>query len=202
MKQVIIELVRQNRRMLIAAGILLLLNLVLQVTVSSYLNPAVVSAQASWNDLRQRVAVLGRTDVQSVYQRGIDDLRKITERTPLKRQFPRLLGDILDAAATSNVTASGISYKAVTGKERAAKEPAANKPAAKEQPVRDQELLQYEISLSVAGGYAAVKSFLADLQKFNELIVVDSVSLSNSDLFEENVSMALKLSVYFRGEGA
>ena len=57
--------------------------------------------------------------------------------------------------------------------------------------------------MTVGGSYAAVKSFLSDLQRNGELIVVDSISLSNSDLYEENIIMDLRLTIYLQGkEGA
>jgi type IV pilus assembly protein PilO len=183
MKQVILELIRQNRRLLIAAGILLLMNIGLQIVLGYFLRPAVTTAQVSWNDLRQRIAVTGRADVQSVYLRGVGDLKKLSGLIPAKRQFPRVLGDILDAAASSGVSTGAVSYKP--------------------QAIKDDDLLTYTISMNVSGGYAAVKSFLSDMQKTSELIVIDSISLSNSDLYEENVSMDLKLTVYLQGkEGA
>jgi hypothetical protein len=65
------------------------------------------------------------------------------------------------------------------------------------------DLLAYGLSMSVGGSYAAVKSFLADLQKNSEMIVIDGVNFSNSDLYEENVIMDLRLTVYLQGkEGA
>ena len=53
--------------------------------------------------------------------------------------------------------------------------------------------------MTVSGSYAAVKSFLGDLQKNSELVIVDSIGLTNSDLYEENVVMDLKLSIYLQG---
>lgn len=183
MKQAILEHIRQYRKLLIAAGILLVLNIAVQAFVSYYLNPKVVSSQVAWNDLRQRIAVAGRADVQTVYLRGLDDVKKLTERIPVKRQFPRVLGDILDAAASSGVATGGVSYRA--------------------QPVKEEDLLTYSVSMNVLGGYAAVKSFLSDLQKMHEMVVVEGVNLSNADLFEENVSVDVKLTVYLQGrEGA
>jgi len=179
MKQVIIELISQNRRMLIAAGIMLLLNIGLWSISAYYLGPAVSSAQTSWNDLRQRVAVAGRADVQNVYQRGLQDLKKFSDHIPAKRQFPRVLGDILDAAASSGVVTGSVSYKP--------------------QAIKNEDLLSYTLSMNVAGGYAALKSFLSDLQKYRELVVIDGLGLTNSDLYEENVSMDLKLTIYLQG---
>jgi len=102
-------------------------------------------------------------------------------KIPEKRQFARVLSDLLEAAASSGVGVGAISYKPLQIKEEA--------------------LLSYQLSLSVSGGYAAVKSYLADLQGNPELIVVDTVSFSNSDPFVENVVMDLRITVYLR-EGA
>jgi type IV pilus assembly protein PilO len=183
MNQAFQELFRQKRTLLISLAVLLVLNIGLYVANSAYLAPAIISSQASWNDLRQRVAVAGRSDVASVYRRGNDDLKKISTRVPAKRQFVRVLGDILDSAASSGVVTGSVSYKP--------------------QPVKGQDLLIYTVSMSVSGSYAAVKSFLGDIQKNSELVVVDSINLSNGDLFEENVVMDIHLSIYLQGrEGA
>jgi type IV pilus assembly protein PilO len=183
MKEALLELFRQKRRTLLAAAVLLLLNICCYTLAAGYLDPKIAAAQASWNDLRQRVAVAGRADVATVYRRGLDDLKKLEARIPVKRQFPRVLGDILDAAAASAVVTGNVSYKPQT--------------------VKDRDLLAYGVSMSVGGSYAAVKSFLGDLQKNSEMIVIDDVALSNNDLYEENVVMDLRLTVYLQGrEGA
>jgi len=57
--------------------------------------------------------------------------------------------------------------------------------------------------MTVGGSYAAIKSFLGDLQKYSELVVIDGFTLSKNDLFEENVVMDLHLTVYLQArEGA
>jgi hypothetical protein len=91
-----------------------------------------------------------------------------------------VLGEILDAAATNAVITGNVSYKP--------------------QMLKDQDLLAYGLSMSVGGSYAAVKSFLADLQKSDELVVVEAVSLSKSDLYEENVVLDVRLTVYLQGK--
>jgi type IV pilus assembly protein PilO len=183
MKQALLELLRQKRRTLVAALILLLLNIGFYALATGYLDPKIAASQALWNDLRQRIAVAGRADVATVYRRGVDDLKKLESRIPVKRQFPRVLGDILDAAATSGVVTGNVSYKP--------------------QLVKDHDLLAYGVSMAVGGSYAAVKSFLGDLQKSSEMVVIDDIALANSDLYEENVVLDLKLTVYLQGrEGA
>jgi len=183
MKQALLDLFQQKKRTLIVAVVLLLLNIGLYAVNAGYLEPKIAASQAAWTDLRQRVAVAGRADVATVYRRGVDDLKKLASRVPVRRQFPRVLGDILDAAASSAVVTGNVSYKPQT--------------------IKGQDLLAYSIVMTVGGSYAAVKSFLGDLQKNSELIVVDGVTFSKSDLFEENVVMDLRLTVYLQGkEGA
>jgi type IV pilus assembly protein PilO len=183
MKQALLELIRQKKRLLLAALALLVINVVLYALTVAYIDPRIAVSQASWTDLRQRVAVAGRADVATVYSRGVADMKALQSRIPVKRQFPRVLGDILDAAASSSLVTGNVSYKPQT--------------------VKGRNLLAYGVSMSVGGSYAAVKSFLGDIQKMNELIVVDHMALSNSDLYEENVVMDIRLTVYLQGqEGA
>jgi len=183
MNQALLELFRQKKRTLIVALVLLLLNIGLYAVAAGYIEPKISTSQALWTNLRQRIAVAGKADVATVYRRGVDDLKKLAPRFPVKRQFPRVLGDILDAAASSAVVTSNVSYKP--------------------QAIKDHDLLAYGISMTVGGSYAAVKSLLGDLQNNSEMIVIDGISLSNSDLYEENVVLDLRLTVYLQGkEGA
>ena len=183
MIQVLLELLQQKKRMFIAAAVLLALNGIVYGLLAGYLVPKSAESLSQWNNARTRVAEAGKIDVATVYRRGNDDLKRLLERIPAKREFPRVLGEILDAAAANSTSTGAVSYKP--------------------QPVKDRNLLAYGISLSVSGSYAAIKSFLDDLQKFDSLVVVDSISFTKSDLYEENVVMDVKLTVYLQGkEGA
>jgi Tfp pilus assembly protein PilO len=181
MKHAFLELFQQKRRLLIAIAVLLVLNIALFVVVNAYLEPGVISSQKSWDELRQRVAVAGRDDAATVYRRGVEDLQKISLKVPAKRQFVRVLGDLLDSATSSGVVTGAVTYKpqAVKGQD---------------------DLLVYTVSMTVGGSYAAVKSFLGDLQKNSELVVVDGLNLTNSDLYEENVVMDIRLTIYLQGK--
>ena len=181
MKQVLLELLHLKKRSLIAIFLLLLLNIGLYALVSGYQDSALVEAHTKWSNLRNRVAAADRGDVNVLYRQGKSDLEKLRFMIPLKRQFPRALGDVLDAAASSGVAIGAITYKP--------------------QVLKDENLLAYAVTMATSGSYAAVKSLLSDLQKNHELVVVEGVSLSNSDPYVENVSMELRLTVYLR-EGA
>ncbi|MDD2582128.1 MAG: type 4a pilus biogenesis protein PilO [Desulfuromonadaceae bacterium] len=181
MKRYILEIVRQKWRILSTILTLLLLNVALGVFVSVYQLPSLTDLQTTWNNLRMHAARAGQADPAVIYRQGSADLEKLKTRIPEKRQFARVLSDLLEAAASSAVKVGTINYKPV--------------------PIKGEGLLSYQLSISVSGRYAAVKSYLADLQKNPELVVVDAVAFSNSDLFVENVVMDLHITVYLR-EGA
>lgn len=180
MTQMLLEIYRTKRRPLIAVAVLLLFVVVFSVVSSLYLSPAIAAAQARWTDLRQTLALAGRQDVSTAYRKGVADLTLVRGRIPLKRDFPRILGEILEMAATSRTTVGNMTYKP--------------------QVVKDEKLLAYAISMSVGGSYAAVKSLLADLSAFREMVVVDGITLTNNDLYEERVTLDLRLIVYLREE--
>ena len=103
MKQTLLELFRQKKGSLIIVGILLLSNIILITLINGYQESALNEAKRKWTDLRNRVAAVERGDVSAAYQQGKRDLEKLETMLPPKRQFPRLLGDILDAAASSGL---------------------------------------------------------------------------------------------------
>ena len=179
MKQLVFEIVRQKWRLLSIIAFMLLLNVLLSVVISAYQIPAVVSLQTKWSDLRQKAALFGKVDAGTLYKQSAADLEKLKTMIPEKREFARILSDLLEAAAASNVEVGAISYKP--------------------EQIKEELLLSYQLSLSVSGSYAAVKSYLSDLQKSQELIVVDTVTFSNSDMYVENVVMDVRLTVYLRG---
>lgn len=180
MKQYALEIVRQKWRFLSIILFLLLFNIALGVVISAYQTPDLADLQTKWRDLRSRTARAGQVDAATLYRQGTLDLEKLKARIPEKREFARVLSDLLEAAANSAVEVGAISYKPVQ--------------------IKEEPLLSYQLALSVSGRYVAVKSYLFDLQNNQELIVVDSVSFSNKDLYSENVVMDLRVTVYLREE--
>lgn len=181
MKQYAVEIIRQKWRLLSVIMILLLLNVALGIVVSAYQLPSLADLQIKWSDLRRQTARAGMADGATLHQQGSADLKTVKMRIPEKREFARVLSELLESAASSAVEVGTISYKPVQ--------------------IKEESLLSYQLSLSANGRYAAVKSYLSDLQNSRELIVVDSVAFSNSDPFVEDVVMNLRITVYLR-EGA
>jgi len=181
MKLLLLEIIRRKRFMLLLILFLILANIALMTAVASYQVPALNASRSKWSELRNLVARAGNADAAALHSQGKADLEKLNSRIPPKLEFARVLSDIFEAASNNAVSTGAASYKPLSIKEVA--------------------LLSYKLSLTVSGDYASVKSFLSDIQQNQELIVVDSVSLTNNDLFTENVVMNLDITVYLR-EGA
>jgi type IV pilus assembly protein PilO len=181
MEQYIFEIVRQKWRLLSVILTLLLINITIGIVVSAYQLPSLANLQSKWSELRRQATRVGVADAATLYKQGSVDLETLKARIPQKREFARVLSELLESAASDAVEIGTISYKP--------------------EQIKEEALLSYQLSLSASGRYAAVKSYLSDLQDNQELMVVDSVSFSNSDLFDENVVMDLHITVYLR-EGA
>jgi type IV pilus assembly protein PilO len=181
MNQYILEIVRQKWRHLSIVLFLIILNVIMTVFVSAFQIPSLADLQTNWSNLRNQSARSGKVDAATLYQQGAVDLEKLNSRIPKKREFARVLSELFESASSNAVVVGTITYKPVEIKEEA--------------------LLSYQLSLSLSGSYAAVKSFLADLQNNPDLLVIDTAAFSNNDLFVENVVMNVQITVYLR-EGA
>jgi type IV pilus assembly protein PilO len=181
MNRILLEILRRKRIVIAIILSLTVLNVILVSVIASYQEPKLEISRSKWIELRRLVARAGHADALSLHRQGIVDLEKLNTRIPPKREFARLISDILQAASDSGVTTGSISYKPLQ--------------------IKDEALLSYKLTMAASGDYAAVKSYLSDLQQNRELIVVDSVSLENSDLFSENVVMNMSITIYLR-EGA
>lgn len=176
----VLEIFRQKWRLLSIIFTLLLVNVAISIVISAYQRPLLADLHTKWSSLRRQVTQAGKMDAMTLYQQGSADLETLKRAIPEKRQFARILSDLLEAAAGNSVEVGPINYKPVQ--------------------IKEEKLLSYQLTFSVNGSYAAVKSYLADLQEHPELVVVNAVSFANSDMYIENVSMNLRITVYLREE--
>lgn len=178
MDRYLLEIVRQKWKLVSVIIALLLLNGIITAVVTVYQIPQLSELQTERGTLQRQLTISGKAAPAALYQQGSSDLETLAKMIPEKKQFARVLSGLLEAASDSGVETGAISYK----------------PAK----VKEEPLLSYQLSFSVNGSYAAVKSYLDDIQNNQELVVVDSVTFANSDLFVENVVMDLRVTVYLR----
>lgn len=178
MTPVIMEILRRHRVMLIIAGLLFIAVGAVYGYLAWYQEPALNEAQATWADLRRRTGITPKKDARQLFRQGQTDLQAIQAKIPQRREFPTLLGRIMEDAATSGVTIGTITYQP--------------------KHLKEAPLTAYGVSVAFYGTYAALKSLLADILAFDKLVVVDTVSLENRDYLEEKVTMGLQLTIYLQ----
>jgi type IV pilus assembly protein PilO len=143
-----------------------------------YQEPRLVSLQNEWFNRRKGE---GRfLDRGSVYDKGVADLATWNSRIPPRKEFARVIGEIYESARSNALDIAGVNYK----------------PDA----VKGESLLFYSIILNVSGRYAAAKSFVSDLGRLRDIVIVDGIALSNTKATEENVTLKVNLTVYLKQE--
>ncbi len=163
---------------------LALLALGCQLYLSLWQRPALEKAQVEWFAKRDALAK-GETLADSTrYRNGVRDLEEFEKRLIPKKEFAALLSQLYDTAKDNSVSLEGITYKPATEKERLG------------------QILPYGVSFSVSGKYGSVKSFLADLVRYRELLTVDAVSLASQSQVEESVNLNVQATVFLKTEGA
>jgi len=164
----------------IAICILILLNIGLYLYYSVYLEPRLAALQRSWSEKRLQAAAGYALDNAAVYRQGTADLAAFRTRIPEKREFVAFIGELFETATNNSLRLGAISYKPEV--------------------IKGEKLLAYSIGFNVVGKYAAIKSFIADVEKFREIAVLDNISV-NGKGDEESVEMRAQMTAYFRGEG-
>jgi type IV pilus assembly protein PilO len=157
-----------------------MINIGLYLYSSTYLEPRLADLQKKWSDKRLLAAGGPVQDVTTVYRQGKSDLAVWSERIYLKKHFARFIGDLFETATNNTLKVGAITYKP--------------------DPIKDEKLIAYSIGFNVSGKYAAIKSFIADIERFREIAVINNISLNGSST-EESVDMKLQLTAYFRLEG-
>ena len=142
--------------------------------------PKLVRLQDEWSQKRRLVSG-GKGDLATVYRQGTADLAAFQDRIPLKRDFTRQMMEVFEIAANNGLKVKGITYKPESHGEA--------------------NLVVYGVAMNLDGHYAGIKSFISDLQCHGGLLTIDSISLSNSSMTEETVSLKMQLSAYLRPEG-
>lgn len=174
-----LEVLKAKRMPIAVILVLILVNMGIVMYSQLVQEPKLVKLQNEWTEKRRLVT--GGGDLGTIYRQGTADLAAFQERIPLKRDFTRQMMEVFEIAANNGLKVKGITYK-----------PEAQKEA---------NLVVYGVTMSLDGQYAGIKSFISDLQCHGGLLTIDSISLSNTSMTEEAVSLKMQLSAYLRPEG-
>jgi hypothetical protein len=180
----LLEIVRQRRWMFVVALLCTIAALGLMVFRLSWQEPDLEALRAEWFAKRD-LSGGGTRNPVDVYRQGQADLAAVQQRIPQRKEFVRLLGDLYELAGNNRLTIGGISYKPQAAKE-----------------AKDSPLLAYELTLTAAGSYAAMKSFVADLERMDDMTVIDNLTVSGGkDEAGQTVDVKIVMTAYFRSEG-
>jgi type IV pilus assembly protein PilO len=179
-ENIILLIFNARKKCFIAIFILILANIGLYIFYSAHLEPGLNALQTKWSEKRLLDASGNPVDTASVYRHGTADLSAFYERIPRKKEFVAFIGDLFETAANNSLKVGEISYK----------------PAI----IKGEKLIAYSIGFDVAGKYAAIKSFISDIEGLRQIAVIDDISLSGK-ADEEYVEMKVRMTAYFRGEG-
>jgi type IV pilus assembly protein PilO len=174
------QILKSRQNSFICISILIVANLGLYVFSSAYLEPQLADLQRKWSEKRAQAAAEPAMDAAAIYRQGTADLKTWRARISPKREFAGFIGELFETAVNNSLKVGAITYKPTL--------------------IKGENLLAYSIGFNVSGKYAAIKSFIADIEKYREIAVIDDISL-NGKSDEELVDMRLQLTAYFRVEG-
>jgi type IV pilus assembly protein PilO len=179
--KLIMEIARTRLITIVSVVALLLINACLYAYLSLYQGPRLESLQSNWFAKRQSTGAMTVMDAATIYSQGTRDLKTWLARIYPKKDFTRFLGELFETAANNNLAVKNVVYKPDL--------------------IKEEGLIAYTIGFTVSGNYAAIKSFISDIARSRQIIVIDTLSLSNSSTIQESPELKLQITTYLRTEG-
>ena len=174
------QIFQERQKSFICILLLIIINAGLYAYSAAYQEPLLADLQIRWAEKRRLAAGEAAMDRGAIYRQGTSDLAVWRKRIAPKKEFARFIGGLFETAGNNSLKVGPISYKP----ER----------------VKGEDLLAYSVGFNVSGKYAAIKSFVADIERLRDIAVIDNISL-NGTATVESVTLRLQLTAYFRVEG-
>lgn len=178
--KVIKEIFKAQPKTFILILVLLTANVCLSIYITGLQMPRVENLQSAWLEKRKATGRSATLDTVATYRQGENDLKLWRTRIIAKKDFAGLVGRILETANHNALAFKGISYSPSF--------------------LKDENLACYGLDLNVSGKYAAVKGFISDLERMQEIMTIDNVSLTTSKVAEDAVALRIRLTIYLRTE--
>ncbi len=175
------EIIKIRRKSVAALVVLLLIDVAMYLYLSGVKRPQLEETQEKSFAARKALKGGVPQDAATVYRQGMTDLDTWNKRIPLKRDFARVIGELMASAKQNSLSVGSITYKP--------------------SPVKGERQINYTISFGVVGKYGKIKNFISDVSRMRDIVIINNISLNNSKMTEESVDLKLELSVYFRMEG-
>ncbi|WP_303722209.1 type 4a pilus biogenesis protein PilO [Malonomonas rubra] len=171
-------------RLLTACLAFAVLNLLLFVVMSYFVSPAINDAERSMIGLQSEVRRMGSggapMSLPKLYRKAGDDIARVHALIPSREALSDLVLDISRLADKAGFEIESVSYKP--------------------EKVEKFALLGYSLSFTVSGRYRQLKKFVHLLEVSPRIVILDSISLAEGQ--DEEISMQIKLTTYFREGGS
>jgi len=176
--RVVKELSTRFRRWILTISILLAVTLLLFLYRQIILVDSLVETRRAWSVFREEIRRNPSATKISIYEQAVSDIAAFEGRLPATTEFARVIGDLFSLAESSSLSVGGVSYTPGKGGDG---------------------YLDYSLSMDATGTYPGVKSFITDILRYREIIVIDQLSLSKSGkIFDDEVTVRVKLRMMFR----
>lgn len=169
-----------HRVLLSAAGLLLLVNLVLGLVLKLYLVPTVNARERQLIQLQGELRGGGSGDSPAeLFAQGERDLAAFREKIPPYQEFTKLIVELQELADEAGLDLDRISYEHKQGK--------------------DSDLLRYALTFTLEGDYGSLKQFIHALEQLPRLIVINEINLQGAGRSTDtDVRLQLSLETFFR----
>ncbi len=176
--KIIFELIKTRKKSIIAILALAVINISVYSYITYSQEPELETLQKEWFEKRKSSGG-GNIDKMLVYMQGKKDLGVFFSKIPPKKDFIRVTGDLFELASNNGLKIGSVGYKP--------------------EMLKGRDILDYSLTFSVKGSYAAIKSFISDVERFPEILAIDSISLKNSET-GDTVEFSVKISAFFKVE--
>ncbi len=176
--KIIFEIIKTRKKSIGWILALAIMNLSMYGFISLSQEPKLETLQKEWFNKRRSSG--GSIDKALVYVQGKKDIEDFYSKIPPKKDFTRVIGNLFEIASNNGLKIGSVAYKP--------------------EMIKGSDILDYTLTFSVKGGYAAIKSFISDIERSNEILSIDSVSLKNTDISGDAVDFSVNISAYFRAE--
>jgi Tfp pilus assembly protein PilO len=175
--KIFLEIIKMRKKSCLAIIALALANIVLYIFIMGFQISKLNTLQNEWLENRQRPSS-GYLEKSLIFSQGKKDLAVFDSRIPPKKDFMRVVGELFEIASNNGLSIGSVGYKPEL--------------------IKDRDLLVYGLSFSVEGSYAAVKSFIADIEQSPEIVSIDQINLTGAESSPDSVKVSVRISAFFK----
>ena len=181
-RELLEQIWKSQRGLLLLLGILLVSNLLLFVVLEQFLVPKVAEQESRFlqrqAEVRQMMRNQGSTAItpEQLFVLASQDVAKFQQAVPDYKEFTALIEELLVLSNRASLNITQVSY---TSEE-----------------LKQSPLLKFNLSFNVAGDYEQLKKFIHSLEQSVRLITIKQISLQSSD--DKGVNLRLNLETFFR----